>query len=89
MERAEVLSVLDKIIHLTSLQPGTDITKLARWLRCLFNLALTYDESISLKCTDEAIALAAKHQGVCVHSFVKDLELSLNQLNIVSSPTHL
>jgi hypothetical protein len=68
MECVEVLSVLEKIIHLTARQTGTDITKLARWLRCLFNLALTYDESISFKCIDEAVALAVKYQGVSVHS---------------------
>jgi hypothetical protein len=63
-----VLSVLDKIIHLTSRQTGTDITKVARWLRCLFNLTLTCDEKTSLKCTEEAIALATRRHGVSPYS---------------------
>lgn len=46
-------------------QPGTDITKIARWLRCLFNLTLPYDENISFKCTEQAINLATKYSGVC------------------------
>jgi hypothetical protein len=61
---AEALMVLDKIIKLTSHQTGTDITKLARWLRCLFNLALTHDESISSRCIDHAIKVATHHHGV-------------------------
>tara|TARA_R110002003_G_scaffold9_36_gene696 strand:+ start:23391 stop:23933 length:543 start_codon:yes stop_codon:yes gene_type:complete len=67
---AEVLSVLHKIINLTSRQAGADITKLARWLRCLFNLALVYDESVSLKCIDQAVTLASKLQGVSAFLFV-------------------
>jgi hypothetical protein len=56
--------VLDKIIKLASHQTGTDITKLARWLRCLFNIALTYDESISIRCIEHAIKVATHHHGV-------------------------
>ncbi|KAF1916890.1 meiosis protein SPO22/ZIP4 like-domain-containing protein [Ampelomyces quisqualis] len=58
-----VLSVLDKIIKLTSRQSGTDMVKLSRWLRCLFSLALTFDESISYRCTEEAADIAAKYHG--------------------------
>jgi hypothetical protein len=64
-----VLSVLDKIIKLTSRQTGTDITKLARWLRCLFNLTLTYDESISLRCVELAVTVATKYHGVSYHFY--------------------
>jgi hypothetical protein len=60
----EVLSVLHKIINLTSRQTGTDLTKLSRWLRCLFNLSLTYDESTSLKCIEQVVKIATKQQGV-------------------------
>lgn len=60
----EVLSVLDKIIKLTSRQSGMDIVKLSRWIRCLFNLALSVDENISYRCTEEATDIAAKHHGV-------------------------
>ncbi|KAH7398979.1 meiosis protein SPO22/ZIP4 like-domain-containing protein [Phaeosphaeria sp. MPI-PUGE-AT-0046c] len=64
--RKKVLSVLDKIISLTARQPGTDIVKIARWLRCLFNLTLPYDESISYKCTEQAINLATKYNGLFI-----------------------
>lgn len=67
----EVLSVLQKIISLTCRQPGSDITKLSRWLRCLFNLALVYDENISLKCVDQVTYMAAKKQAV---SFLSTVE---------------
>jgi hypothetical protein len=60
----EVLSVLEKIIKLTSHQSGTDMVKLSRWLRCLFNLALTFDESISYRCTDQAVKLATTRHRV-------------------------
>ncbi|KAH8730487.1 meiosis protein SPO22/ZIP4 like-domain-containing protein [Phaeosphaeriaceae sp. PMI808] len=59
----KVLSVLHKIINLTSRHTEVDIVKLSRWLRCLFNITLTCDESISLKCIDQAVTLATKHHG--------------------------
>lgn len=60
----EALSVLQKIISLTSRQSGSDITKLSRWLRCLFNLSLQYDQGFSLKCIDQVTHLAETRQGV-------------------------
>lgn len=60
----ELLLVLQKIINLTCRQPGSDVTKLSRWIRCLFTLSISYDESISMKCIDEATQFAAKKQGV-------------------------
>jgi hypothetical protein len=62
--RAEVLVVLDKIVKLTARQSRADMTKLARWLRCLFNLALVSDEHISFLCTEQAVTLATKHHKV-------------------------
>ncbi|KAH7090298.1 meiosis protein SPO22/ZIP4 like-domain-containing protein [Paraphoma chrysanthemicola] len=62
----KVLSVLHKIIDLTSRQARPDLTKLARWLRCLFNLALSYDESVSIQCIDQAVRLASKFHEVLV-----------------------
>jgi hypothetical protein len=62
--QTEVLMVLDKIVKLTTRQSGADMTKLARWLRCLFNLALTSDEHISFLCTEQAVILATKHHKV-------------------------
>lgn len=61
---SEVLSVLHKIINLTARQTGTDLTKLARWLRCLFTLSLEYDESTSIKCVEQVLKIAAKQQAV-------------------------
>lgn len=65
---SEALSALQKIINLTSRQNGNDIVKLARWLRCLFNLTLTYNEEISIKCLEQAIQIAVKKQGVRLNS---------------------
>jgi hypothetical protein len=64
ISKTEVLSVLQKIINLTCRQSDGDITKLSRWLRCLFKLSLEHDESISLKCIEQATHIAAKKQGV-------------------------
>ncbi|KAG9197672.1 hypothetical protein G6514_001141 [Epicoccum nigrum] len=61
--QSKVLSALQKIINLTSRQKGGDVVKLSRWLRCLFNLTLSFDESISLKCLDQATQIAAKKHG--------------------------
>ncbi|KAJ4319655.1 sporulation-specific protein 22 [Neodidymelliopsis sp. IMI 364377] len=58
--QGKVLSMLQKIINLTSRQNGNDINTLSRWLRCLFNLTLTYDETISLKCLDQVTQIATK-----------------------------
>lgn len=64
LTKSEVLGVLQKIINLTSRQNGNDVVRLSRWLRCLFNLTLSLDEKISLKCLDQATQIAAKKQGV-------------------------
>ncbi|KAF3008729.1 hypothetical protein E8E13_009809 [Curvularia kusanoi] len=61
--QSKVLSALQKIINLTSKQNGSDVAKLSRWLRCLFNLTLSLDESISLKCLDQVTQIAAKKHG--------------------------
>ncbi|KAI0588960.1 SPO22 domain-containing protein [Pyrenophora tritici-repentis] len=61
--KKRVLSVLQKIISLTSRQPGSDVTKLSRWLRCLFSLSFQYDQSFSLKCIDQVTHLAEIRQG--------------------------
>ncbi|KAF1835983.1 SPO22-domain-containing protein [Decorospora gaudefroyi] len=61
--QSKTLSVLQKIINLTCRQPTNDVTKLSRWLRCLFNLSLNHDEKLSLKCIEEVTHLAAKKQG--------------------------
>ena len=67
------------IISLTSRQPGSDIIKLSRWLRCLFNISLDIDESVSLKCIDEVTHVAAKKQVVSFR-FPNSSDLSLSPL---------
>ncbi|XPS72064.1 sporulation-specific protein 22 [Ascochyta lentis] len=71
--RGKVLSMLQKIINLTSRQDGNDTTKLSRWIRCLFNSTLNIDETISLKCLDQATQIAAKKHGVRLHQTSSDL----------------
>ncbi|KAF2190807.1 SPO22-domain-containing protein [Zopfia rhizophila CBS 207.26] len=62
--QTKVFTVLQKIINLTWCQSNNDIVKLSRWIRCLFQLALTFDESISLKCLDQAKDIASVRKGV-------------------------
>jgi hypothetical protein len=72
--------VLEKIIRLTARQSGTDMTKLARWLRCLFNLALTSGEHVSFLCTEQAVTLATAHHKV------SPLSVSPNQPRAILKP---
>ncbi|KAI4675119.1 uncharacterized protein J4E88_008023 [Alternaria novae-zelandiae] len=44
-------------------QKSRDITKLARWLRCMFSLSLEYDEEVSIKCIQQVTHLAAKQRN--------------------------
>lgn len=61
----ETLGTLQTIINLSWRQGDNDIEKISRWIRCLFQLALTFDESISIKCLDQANKLADGLHGVC------------------------
>ncbi|CAN9168411.1 unnamed protein product [Alternaria alternata] len=72
--QTKVLSVLEKIINLTCRQPNRDITKLARWLRCLFDISLEHDEKASLKCIEQVTHMAAKQQNT-VHSITAKVGL--------------
>ncbi|KAG9644000.1 SPO22-domain-containing protein, partial [Aureobasidium melanogenum] len=56
---AGITSVLEKIIN-TCWRNNKDITRLARWIRCLFQMTLTPDPIISLRCLDQASAIASK-----------------------------
>lgn len=51
--------VMEKIIN-TCWRNNKDITRLARWIRCLFQMTLTSDPFISLRCLDQASAIASK-----------------------------
>ncbi|KAF2689190.1 SPO22-domain-containing protein [Lentithecium fluviatile CBS 122367] len=70
----KVLLVLQKIINMTWRQTNNDIVKLSRWIRCLYQLALTFDENISLKCVDQATQIASARQGERNHYPATELE---------------
>lgn len=78
--------MLEKIVTLTSRQTSNDITKLSRWLRCLFSLSLTYDETIGLKCINHAVDLAQKRQGVSLHLSILPKTYILNLLEGLACP---
>lgn len=59
------------------------MTKLSRWLRCLFSLSLNHDEKTSLKCIEQATHLAATKQGVGFLSYLSII--LLNHSEILSS----
>ncbi|KAK5089576.1 sporulation-specific protein 22, partial [Cryomyces antarcticus] len=61
--QAKIPAVLQKIINLTWRSSGNDIVKLARWLRCLFQMALSFDVTISLHCLDQAIDFTRRYQS--------------------------
>jgi hypothetical protein len=50
---------MEKIIN-TCWRNNKDITRLARWIRCLFQMTLDNDSVISLRCLDQASAIASK-----------------------------
>ncbi|KAF2143242.1 uncharacterized protein K452DRAFT_167927 [Aplosporella prunicola CBS 121167] len=61
--RKRVLSVLQKIVNASwqrggSGVVGADVVRLARWIRCLFQLSLDTDEETALQCMDHAIEVA-------------------------------
>ncbi|KAH0013899.1 SPO22-domain-containing protein, partial [Aureobasidium melanogenum] len=56
---ARFTSVLEKIIN-TCWRNNKDITRLARWIRCLFQMTLSSDPIIALRCLDQASAIASK-----------------------------
>ncbi|KAF2114687.1 meiosis protein SPO22/ZIP4 like-domain-containing protein [Lophiotrema nucula] len=76
----KILTVLQKIINITWQHSNNDIVKLSRWIRCLFQLALSFDESISLKCIDQASLIAAARHGVS-----DDLE-PITQQHLLNTP---
>ncbi|KAF2447271.1 SPO22-domain-containing protein [Karstenula rhodostoma CBS 690.94] len=72
--QTKVLSALQKIINASGKGAGFDIVKMSRWIRCLFQLALTYDETVSLKCLDHAIRIASTRKGEPNHYPATELE---------------
>ncbi|KAJ4356283.1 sporulation-specific protein 22 [Didymosphaeria variabile] len=65
--QTKVLSALQKIINASGKTAGFDIVKMSRWIRCLFQLALTYDETVSLKCLEHATRIASGRKGTPSH----------------------
>lgn len=86
--RTKLLAVLQKIINLWLRGSGTNnassskdkdndsITKLARWLRVLFQLSLTStdDDKTALRCLDQATTLAAQRHASAVPYPQEELE---------------
>lgn len=72
--QAKILAVLQKIINLSWRHGSRDITKLARWIRCLFQISLSFDENISLQCLDQATNIAQKRQNEPNHYPASELE---------------
>ena len=74
--------VLQKIINQASKQKDYDSIKLPRWIRCLFQLSLTFDENISLKCVDQATQLAAAKHGVSEST----VDVMQAEVSIINTP---
>ncbi|THY47967.1 hypothetical protein D6C98_06905 [Aureobasidium pullulans] len=55
----KIPTVMEKIIN-TCWRNNKDITRLARWIRCLFQMTITTDPVMSLRCLDQAHAIANK-----------------------------
>ncbi|KAL2351922.1 meiosis protein SPO22/ZIP4 like-domain-containing protein [Cryomyces antarcticus] len=72
--QAKIPAVLQKIINLTWRSSGNDIVKLARWLRCLFQMALSFDVTISLHCLDQAIDFTRRYQSTSTPYPTEELE---------------
>jgi hypothetical protein len=64
----KVFAFIQKIIN-RSWRVSMDLGNLARWMRCLFQIALLTDEKISLHVLDQAINLATKCKGVSFTAF--------------------
>lgn len=65
--RSKLLAVLQKIINRTwraSTSRGQhDVALLARWLRCLFQSCLPFDDTLSLHCLDTAVKVAQQRHA--------------------------
>jgi hypothetical protein len=83
------MSVLQKIINSTWRSGAKDIHNLARWIRCLFQMALTLDDQISLHCLEQATSIARKRKGVYIPYSVFDYFNALSTDQIVAVPQPL
>lgn len=72
--------MLHKIVGLTCRQSCTDLTKLSRWIRCLFHLSINQNEAVSLKCIEHVTQLASMKHGVsCSVGFRSESAIKPNQ----------
>ncbi|KAI5206918.1 hypothetical protein E4T38_03634 [Aureobasidium subglaciale] len=56
---AKIPTVMEKIIN-ACYRNNKDITRLARWIRCLFQMCLSSNPALSLRCLDQAASIATK-----------------------------
>jgi hypothetical protein len=61
----KVFAFIQRIIN-RSWKVSRDLGNLAKWMRCLFQIALLSDEKISLHCLEQAINVATKCKSVCL-----------------------
>ena len=59
-----MITTLQQIINLTWQHDGNDINKLARWIRCLFNLALSSNIDTAEQLLDQAANIAGTSKQV-------------------------
>ncbi|KAK7183868.1 hypothetical protein PSPO01_10204 [Paraphaeosphaeria sporulosa] len=87
--QTKVLSALQKIINASGKGASFDIVKMSRWIRCLFQLALTYDETVSLKCLDHAIRIASMRKGNILLSTNTDISQPTQDPTPPTSPASM
>lgn len=57
---------MEKIINISWENEKFNIRKLARWIRCLFQMTLNIDPTMSLKCLDNALAIVTRMRSAQV-----------------------
>ena len=65
---------MEKIINAFWKQEGQNVRKLARWVRCLFQMTMTIDPTMSLKCLENARVIAARAREIGVCCYMQYLE---------------
>jgi hypothetical protein len=71
--QTKILAFLQQVVtkSRTSNNPS-DVLKLCRWLRCLYQLALKFDEQLALQCLEQAAKLAKNQSGTAEREFPRD-----------------
>lgn len=68
---------MEKIINTTWTLENRDMRKLSRWIRCLFQMTLHINQTMALKCLDNAQAIAKRAQKDPVSNRPREMLLSL------------